>query len=54
MILKDGDNIFTIHEAPVGDDAFEYCVNYDEDCLVRFVRDIQTEMKKGPVYGHFC
>ena len=54
MIIKVGENILTIHEAPVEDDAFEYTPNFDEDCLVRLNRAIKDEMKKGKVRGHFC
>ena len=54
MIIKNGDQILTIHEAPVEDDAFECSYWWDEDCLVRFSCEIQDEMSKGKVYGHFC
>ena len=34
MIVKMGEQILTIHEAPIEDDAFEYSPNWDGWCEV--------------------
>ena len=39
MIVKMGEQILTIHEAPVEDDAFKYSPNYDGWCEVVFTKD---------------
>ena len=54
MVCKDGENILTVDDAILEDDAFEWSYGWDEDCLVRLSCDIQDEMSKGKVYGHFC